>query len=85
MLIGIEEKVNVGQSIWCMRDNKEVEARKVGHSQKKEAGKSPPSLNFNFSVGNGDLLAVFMQEHNMFQSGIFKSITMEGIWGGENT
>lgn len=22
-----------------------------------------------------------MQEHNMFQPGIFKSITMEGIWG----
>lgn len=56
MLVGIGEKVNVGQSIWCMRDNKEFEAGKVDHSQKKEPDKSPPSLNFYFSVGNGELV-----------------------------
>lgn len=81
MLGGIEEKVNVAQSIWCIKDNKEVEAGKVEHSQKKEPGKLPPSLNFNFSVGNGELLEVSMHEHNMFQPGIFKSITIKGIWG----
>ena len=61
----------------------------------KRPGESPPSTDFNCSVGNGELLQVFQGSNMfhlymyacsvvlscMFHPGIFKSIIMEDILG----
>lgn len=44
MLSGIVEKVNVGQRIWCMSDNKEVEGGKVDWAMVRKSLVSHPQV-----------------------------------------
>lgn len=67
VLAGIAEIVNMSQSIWCRKGKKKTEAG----AWLERPGKSPSRIDFNCSVGHGELLKVF-QESNMLQPGIFK-------------